>query len=129
MKCFRNRPERLAFGGHNEDPFHYFSGLRIDIQCLLVIRLPCIAVGDSSGTAHALFHTVAEDGLDFLAGVLRVPLVHDIQEGRELVLCQIVAVDIVIDRDEPDPFVREQDLRVITNLKIVPAKTAHVLHT
>ena len=128
LKCFRDCPESHSFGGHREDPLPYFSGLRIDIQCLFVIQLPCVAIGNSTGATQALFHVVAEDGLDLLAGVLRVPLVHDIQEGCELILCRIIAVDIVIDRDEPDPFVREQDLRVITDLKIVPAKTAHVLH-
>ena len=68
-----------------------------------------------------MLHSVSEDGLDLLAGVSGIPLVHDIQKRRELVFRLAIAVDAVIDGDKTHPLIREEYLRVITHLKIVPA--------
>ena len=45
---------------------------------------------------------------------------------RELVIHWIIAVNIVIDGNEPDFFLREKHFRVNTDLKVVSAEPAHV---
>ena len=62
------------------------------------------------------------------AQITKIPFVHDIQEGSEVILHRIGAVHIVVDCNEAHTFVGEHDLSVETNLKVVSSKAAHVLH-
>ena len=47
-------------------------------------------------------HPRFENGTDFIAGVLSVPLVHDIQERGKVIVRGIGTVNIVVDSDEPN---------------------------
>ena len=120
--------ERSADGCHSEDPFDYLGSFRINIQCLLIIRFKHIAIRNGPTAPETLFHSVSEYGLYLLTGVLRVPLVHDVQERSEFIVHRVIAVDVIIDRYEPDTFIREKNLRIIADLKIVPSEAAHILH-
>lgn len=122
----RDGADRLAIRSHSEDTLYDLGGLRIDQQ-RLVFRIHLIAIRNRTAHSLAVFHAVAEDGLDLLAGIPRVPLVHDIQERRELVFSRIIAVDVIIDGNESDTLVREKDLGIETDLKVVPSDSRHIL--
>ena len=116
-----------ALAGQVEDLPHHLGGLGIHHQCLLVRWGSDIAVGNRAAAPLAILHPGAEDGLDFVAGVPAVELVHDVEKGREVVLLGLGAVDAVVDGDEPHALVGEHDLGVEANLEIVPPEAAHVL--
>lgn len=71
-------------------------------------------------------HSRVEQGLDLIAGVLRVELVHDVQEGGKIIVRRPVAVHVVVG-NESDVFLREKHFRVEANLQLVSPKSAHVL--
>ena len=76
----------------------------------------------------SFLHPVAEHGLDLIAGVLGVPLVHDVQERSKIARCGVCAVHAVVDGNKPDTLVGEQQLSIVADQKIVPSKAAHILH-
>ena len=53
-----------------------------------------------SGTAFCLEH-----GLYLLAGILRIPFIHDVPEGKEVIVT-LQTVMIVIDGDQADALLR-----------------------
>ena len=116
-----------ALAGQVEDLPHHLGGLGIHHQGLLVRRGSDIAVGNRAAAPLAILHPGAEDGLDLVAGVPAVELVHDVEKGREVILLGLGAVDTVVDGDEPHTLVREHDLGIEADLEIVPSEAAHVL--
>ena len=66
--------------------------------------------------------------LDFVAGIFRIPLVHDVQERREVIVLRGSAVHIVVDGYEPNALFREKDFCVVANLQVVSAKTTEILY-
>lgn len=118
--------DRCAVRCHSEDTLHNRGGLRVNEEGL-VIRIQFVAIGNRATASLAMLHAVAEDGLDLLGRVPGIPFVHDIEEWRKFVLGRAVAVDIVVDGNEADSLLREEDLRIKTHLKVVPADSRHVL--
>ena len=116
-----------TLAGQIKDLPHHLGGLGIHHQGLLVRWGADIAIGNRAAAPLAILHPGAEDGLDFVAGVPAVELVHDVEKGREVVFLGFGAVDAVVDGDEPHALVREHDLGVETHLEIVPSEAAHVL--
>ena len=116
-----------ALAGQVEDLPHHLGGLGIHHQGLLVRWGSDIAVGNRAAAPLAILHPGAEDGLDLVAGVPAVELVHDVEKGREVVLLGLGAVDAVVDGDEPHALVGEHDLGVEAHLEIVPSEAAHIL--
>ena len=62
------------------------------------------------------------------AGVLCVPLVHDVQKRNEVIVLRGGAVHIVVDSYETNALLREKNLRVIADLQAISAKTAKVFY-
>ena len=63
---------------------------------------------------------------DFLAGVLRIPLIDDIAERGKLIVA-LGAVHTIIHGDKVNIVLREHDFRIHTHLQIVTAETGHIL--
>ena len=116
-----------ALAGQVEDLPHHLGGFGIHHQGLLVRWRSDIAIGNRAAAPLAILHPSAEDGLDLVAGVPAVELIHDVEKGREVVLLGLGAVDAVVDGDEPHTLVGEHDLGVEANLEIVPPEAAHIL--
>ena len=98
------------------------------MQGLLIVRLPLVAIRDRAAASHSVFHSGLEDCLDFVAGVLGVPLVHDVQERREVIVLRGSTVHIVVDGDKPDALFRENDFGVVADLQVVSTKTTEILY-
>ena len=70
---------------------------------------------------------IAEHCPQFFAGVLCVPLVHDVAEWCEVVFHLVVAVHTVIDGYKADAQFWEANLRVEPYFQIVAPKPGHIL--
>lgn len=64
----------------------------------------------------------------FVAGVLGIPLVHDVQERREVIVLRGSTVHIVVDGYEPNALFREKDFCVVANLQVISSKTTEILY-
>ena len=62
----------------------------------------CFLKDDTAAAPFAILHPRFEHSADFIAGILCVPLVHDIQERGKVIVCGIGTVNIVVDSDEPN---------------------------
>ena len=74
--------------------------------------------------AHHAF--CLECGLDFLAGITGVPLVHNVAE-RDKIIVSLRAVHSIIDSDKANAFLT-QDFQNLTDFQIITPQTAHILH-
>ena len=125
---FSNRAGAFALVRKLEDVPDYLCGLRVNDKRLLIVFDPVVAIGDAAGTAFPIFHSGVKDGSDFIAGVLGIPLVHDIKERGKIIAGSILTVDSVVDGDEPHILLREHHFGVESNLQIVSSEPAHVLN-
>ena len=64
---------------------------------------------------------------DFLACVLDIEFVDDVQKRSEIVVLLIIAVNAVVDCNEADIAVRKFDFRIHSDFKIISAYTGHIL--
>ena len=69
---------------------------------LLIAGNPLITVGNTAAAPFAILHPRLEYGTDFIAGVLGIPLIHDIQERGKVIVRGIGTVNIIVDSDEPN---------------------------
>ncbi|EJW91347.1 hypothetical protein EVA_20553 [gut metagenome] len=120
---FGNNGSALALASHTEDFSDYFSGRFIYIQLLLIVLSSYISVGDRATAPHACFHSGPEHCLDFIARVLCIPLIHDIQEWGKVIFCRIGTVNAVVDSDKAHSLFREHHFCVVTDLQIITTKT------
>ena len=102
------------------------SGRFIHKKQLLVLLGPLVAVRDRAAAPHSFLHPGLEYRLDLVAGVLGVPLVHDVQERGEVVVGGLCAVHAVVDGDEADALLGEHNLGVVAHLQVVPPESAQV---
>jgi len=68
-----------------------------------------------------------EHSSDFLAGVLGVPFVDDVEERGEVAVLLIGAVNAVVDSDEANACLREHDLGIVPDFQIIPTQSRHIL--
>ena len=125
---FRNGGGAVALTNQTEDFPDNLCGWLVHDEGLLIVRLPLVAIRDRAAASHSVFHPGLEDCFDFVAGVLGVPLVHDIQERREVIVLRGSTVHIVVDGYEPNALFREKDFCVVANLQIVSTKTTEILY-
>ena len=64
----------------------------------------------------------------FLAGILGVPFVNDVEEWRKIAVLLIGTVDTVVNCNETDVGAGKENFRVVANLEVISSKAAHVLH-
>ena len=95
---------------------------------LLIAGNPLITVGNTAAAPFAILHPWFENGTDFIAGILGVPLVHDVQERSKVIIRGIGTVNIIVDSDEPNTLWWKLNFRVKSNFQIVSSKAAHVLY-
>ena len=95
---------------------------------LLIARFSLVAIGNGAAAPQPFLHSGLEYRLDFVAGVLCVPLVHDVQKRSEVIVLRGGAVHIVVDSYETNALLREKNLRVIADLQIVSTKTTEILY-
>ena len=95
---------------------------------LFIARLPLVTIRDRAAASHSVFHSGLEDCLDFVAGVLGIPLVHDVQERREVIVLRGSTVHIVVDGYEPNALFREKDFCVAANSQVISSKTTEILY-
>ena len=94
---------------------------------LLIVRL-LLSHTDRAAASHSVFHSGLEDCLDFVAGVLGVPLVHDIQERREVIILWVALSTLLLMAMNRTPFFGKKNLCVVANLQIISAKTTEILY-
>jgi hypothetical protein len=113
--------------GKLEDTLYHLGSFGVNNKCLLIAGEPSIAIGNTARTPLTVLHTSVENGLDLVAGVLGVKLVHDVQKWGKVVIGGIRAVNAVVDSNEAHILFREQNFRIETDLQIVPPEAAHIL--
>lgn len=101
-KSLANLCKTGTAGCHIEDPADNGSCFLIYVKGLLVTGNPLITVRNTAAAPFAILHPRFENGTDFIACVLSVPLVHDIQERGKVIVRGIGTVNIVVDSDEPN---------------------------
>jgi len=89
-------------GCHIEDPADNGSCFLIYMKGLLITGNPLITVRNTAATPFAILHPGLEHRTNFVAGVLGIPLVHDIQKRGKVIVCGISTVNIIVDSDEPN---------------------------
>ena len=94
----------------------------------IVLRVFQIAVRRIRAERLSSLALCLEYGTDFLARILGVELVHDVEERGEIALGLACAVHAVVDGNEPHIRLRECYLGVVSHLQIVPSETAQVLY-
>ena len=95
---------------------------------LFIARFSLVAIGNGAAAPQPFLHSGLEYRLDFVAGVLCVPLVYDVQKRSEVIVLRGGAVHIVVDSYETNALLREKNLCVVANLQIVSAKTTEILY-
>ena len=91
-------------GCHIENPADNRSCFLIYMKGLLITGNPLITVGNTAAAPFAILHPRFENGTDFVTGVLGIPLVHNVQERRKIIVCWICTIYIIIDGNEPNTF-------------------------
>lgn len=87
-----------------------------------------VAIRDWTAASQSVFHSGLEYRLDFITGVLGVPLVHDIQKRSEVIVLRSSTIHVVVDGYEADTLFRKEDFRVVADLQIVTTKAAEILN-
>ena len=121
----RNFPRPVALNAELENQLHYGLGFLVDDQAS--IRAPDVAIGRSDRDSFPGHSFVAEHRPQLFAGVLCVPLVHNVAEWGEVVVRLVFTVHAVIDRYKTDAQLRETDFRVKPYFQVVAAEPGHIL--
>ena len=103
-KRLRNFGHTGTVCGHLKNLTNNGSGFFVHIESLLITGNPFVPVGDTAAAPLAVLHPGFEHRTNFVAGVFGVPLVHNVQKGRKVVVCWIGTVYIIIDGNEPNTF-------------------------
>lgn len=108
-----------------ENQLYHGLGVLVDDQ--VSVRASDVTIGCSRCDPFPRHPFTAEHRPYLLAGVLRVPLIHNVAEWDKVIVHLAVAVHAVIDGHKADAQFREADFCVKTYLQIVPAKPGHIL--
>ena len=125
-QSIRNGCGTVALASQTEYFTDNLCGRLVHDKGLLVVRLSLVAVGNRTAAPHSVFHSGLEYRLDFVAGVLCVPLVHDVQKRREVIVLRGGAVHIVVDSDEANVQERKHTADVVADHEIITPETGKV---
>ena len=109
------------------DPANDRRGFFVDQPVILVLRIADESIDRRIGDRLPRSALLLEGGSRLAGLVAEIPLVHDVQERGELVAVLILAVDVVGNGDEADVMLPEEYFCIVAGLKVLAAKTAHVL--
>ena len=109
------------------DPADDLGGFLVDQPVILILRVLPVAVDGVAGNRQSGPSFRLKSSL-YLAGLIsQIPLVHDVQEGGELVSVAVVAVNAVGDGNKMNPMLPEEHLGVKARLQIVAPDAGHIL--
>ena len=108
------------------NPADYLGGFIVDNPLSRIVRVLFVTVRRK---AHGVAGIAAQflGTAYFSADILCVPLVHDVAEGREIIVA-LVAVHTVVYGNEADVMLWKIGVGVIANLQIVPPQAGHILY-
>lgn len=93
-----------AINNHLVNPANNLCGFFINQKMVFVLWVTLVPIGDCAAAPLAILHPGTENRSYFVAGVLCVPLIHDVQKRREVVFHRIGTVYAVVDGDKADTF-------------------------
>ena len=130
LRCqnVRNGCGTVALASQTKDFPDNLCGRLVHDKGLFVVWLSLVAVGNRTAAPHAILHSGFEYRLDFVARILGIPLVHDIQKRSEVIVLRSGTVHIVVNGYEANALFRKEDFRVIADLQIITTKAAEILY-
>ena len=117
----------FALDGQLEDTPHHGSRFLVDQPVVFVFRVFPVAIDSAVGGRLAGFPFDTNGGFLLAAQVTKIPLVHDIEEGRKFIAVLVITVHAVGNRHKVDAVLTEEHLRAKAGLQIVTPCPAHVL--
>ena len=115
-----------AINNHLVNPANNLCGFFINQKMVFVLWVTPVPIGDCAAAPLAILHPGTENGSYFVAGVLCIPLIHDVQKRCEVVFRWIGTVYAVVDGDKADTFFGEHDFGVKSDFQIVTPKPGQV---
>src|SRR5699024_1897795 len=115
----------VALHRQGKDTAYYFGGFFVH-KPVFPFFVPQIAVNNGAGQVLAAHALGLEHGADFPAGIAGVKLVHDVAEGRKIIIT-FQTVHTVVDGDQPDTAL-PQNLHDLTDFQIVTPQAAHIFY-
>ena len=115
FKEIKNPPHHLGSGGIND-------------QMAVVSWVLLVAVAGEGPHKLAPLLFGVDGGAHLVRNVPGVLGVEDVFHGQEHVIAPLLAVHMVVDRDEPHALGGEDPLQVAAHLDVVPSKPGQVLH-
>ena len=130
LRCqnVRNGCGTVALASQTKDFPDNLCGWLVHDKGLLIVRLPLVAIRNRAAAPHSVFHSGFEYRLDFVARVLGIPLVHDIQKRSEVIVLRSGTVHIVVNGYEANALFRKENFCVIADLQIITTKAAEILY-
>ena len=108
------------------NPADYLGGFIVDDPLSRVVRVFFVAIGRR---AHGVTSVAAQlfRAAHLAADVLGVPLVHDVPEGRKIIVT-LVAVHTVVYSNKADVVLWKIGVGVISHLQIITSQPGHILY-
>src|SRR5699024_6291411 len=112
----------------SENLFNNIGSLLIHNQMGLILRVFFVAVGWIGTQRFSCLSLCLKHSTDFLACVLGIEFVDDIEKLSKIAFLLIDTVYTVVDCNETHISLWECNLRLISDLEVITPKTAHILH-
>ena len=69
-----------------------------------------------------------ENASDLLTCVFGVPFIDDVPKRREVIICLVVAIHIIVHRYESYILLRQHYFGIVTHHYVVPTEPRHIFH-
>ena len=101
----------------------------IDQQMVFIFWIMLIPIRNCTTASLARFHSGLKNSFDFLACVLCIPFIHDIQKWCKIIIRWCCTVNTIVDCNETDIFLWKQYFCIISDFQIISSQSAHILYT
>lgn len=98
----------------------------IDQQMVFIFWIMLIPIRNCTTASLARFHSGLKNSFDFLACVLCIPFIHDIQKWCKIIIRWCCTVNTVVDCNETDIFLWKQYFCIISDFQIISSQSAHI---
>ena len=127
-KCIGNLGHSHTSGNKLEHTPYNLCRLFINMKGLLIPRLPVISKRNGAAATLTVLHPRLEHRPDFIARILGIPFVHDVDEGQEIKFpgflhCTVI---VVADGNKPDLLLRKNDLPIKVHHDMITTKSAKI---